>query len=63
MVFVLPRSTSLGLYGRKNALPTLTINDVRDVLTGQTQVRVGHRQSVGRYFVVRQFVGGQFVVK
>ena len=35
MVFILPRATSLGLYARKNALPTLTINDIRDVLTGQ----------------------------
>jgi hypothetical protein len=38
MMFILPRSTSLGLYGRKNALPTLTINDIRDIISGNTAV-------------------------
>jgi len=32
--FGIPRGASVGVYGRKNAIPTLTINDVRDVLTG-----------------------------
>ena len=34
MNFVLPRGSSLGLYARKNAIPTLTLNDIRDVLSG-----------------------------
>ena len=31
---MLPRGSSLGLYARKNAIPTLTLNDIRDVLSG-----------------------------
>ena len=34
MDFVLARGSSLGLYARKNAIPTLTLNDVKDVLNG-----------------------------
>ena len=34
MDFILARGSSLGLYARKNAIPTLTLNDVKDVLTG-----------------------------
>ena len=29
-----PRGASLGVYGRRNAIPTLTLNDVSDVITG-----------------------------
>ena len=32
--FAVPRGSSVGIYARKNAIPTLTLNDVRDVLTG-----------------------------
>jgi hypothetical protein len=45
MVFVLPRATSLGLYARKNALPTLTINDIRDVLTGHVETTPTQRST------------------
>ena len=31
---ILPRGSSLGLYARKNAIPTLTLNDIHDVLSG-----------------------------
>lgn len=34
MDFTLARGSSLGLYARKNAIPTLTLNDVKDVITG-----------------------------
>jgi hypothetical protein len=34
MDFILARGSSLGLYARKNAIPTLPLNDVKDVLTG-----------------------------
>ena len=34
MDFILPRGSSVGLYARKNAIPTLTLNDIRDVLSG-----------------------------
>ncbi len=34
MNFIIPRGSSVGLYARKNAIPTLTLNDVRDVLNG-----------------------------
>ena len=34
MNFILPRGSSVGLYARKNAIPTLTLNDVHDVLSG-----------------------------
>jgi hypothetical protein len=34
MAFILPRGSSVGLYARKNAIPTLTLNDIRDVLSG-----------------------------
>lgn len=34
MDFIVPRGSSLGLYARKNAIPTLTLNDIRDVLSG-----------------------------
>ena len=34
MDFILARGSSLGLYARKNAIPTLTLNDVKDVITG-----------------------------
>eukprot|EP00095_Tigriopus_kingsejongensis_P004804 maker-scaffold182_size278544-snap-gene-0.14 protein:Tk04804 transcript:maker-scaffold182_size278544-snap-gene-0.14-mRNA-1 annotation:"hypothetical protein D910_11770" len=29
-----PRGSSIGVYARRNAIPTLTLNDVRDVFTG-----------------------------
>ncbi|XP_059078932.1 teneurin-m-like isoform X2 [Tigriopus californicus] len=29
-----PRGSSIGLYARRNAIPTLTLNDVRDVFAG-----------------------------
>jgi len=32
--FSIPRGSSIGLYARKNAIPTLTNNDLRDVLKG-----------------------------
>ena len=32
--FAIPRGSSIGIYGRKNAIPTLTMNDVNDVLSG-----------------------------
>ena len=32
--FSIPRGSSIGLYARKNAIPSLTINDIRDVLIG-----------------------------
>ena len=34
MDFTLARGSSLGLYARKNAIPTLTLNDVKDVISG-----------------------------
>ena len=34
MDFILARGSSVGLYARKNAIPTLTLNDVKDVITG-----------------------------
>ncbi len=33
--FLVPRGSSLGVYGRKNAVPTLTVNDIREVVSGQ----------------------------
>ncbi len=41
-LFSIPRGSSVGIYARKNAIPTLTMNDIRDVLTGQEQRRAGH---------------------
>ena len=32
--FLIARGASIGVYGRKNAVPTLTQNDLREVLTG-----------------------------
>lgn len=32
--FSIPRGSSIGLYARRNAIPTLTNNDIRDVLMG-----------------------------
>ena len=32
--FSSPRGSSIGLYARRNAIPTLTNNDIRDVLIG-----------------------------
>jgi hypothetical protein len=58
MVFVLPRATSLGLYARKNALPTLTINDIRDVLTGHVESITPQRSTRSVVSIFR--VQGQF---
>ena len=41
---ILPRGSSLGLYARKNAIPTLTLNDIRDVISGFRNME-GNRQS------------------
>ena len=32
--FLVSRGASLGVYGRKNAVPTLTMNDLREVIQG-----------------------------
>ena len=32
--FLIARGASIGVYGRKNAVPTLTQNDLREVLAG-----------------------------
>ena len=32
--FLIARGASIGVYGRKNAVPTLTQNDLREVLNG-----------------------------
>ena len=32
--FDVVRGSSLGLYARKNAIPTMTVNDVKDVIAG-----------------------------
>ena len=34
MEFEVVRGSSLGFYARKNAIPTMTLNDVKDVITG-----------------------------
>ena len=34
MEFDVVRGSSLGVYARKNAIPTMTLNDVKDVITG-----------------------------
>ena len=32
--FLIARGASIGVYGRKNAVPTLTQNDLREVISG-----------------------------
>ena len=34
MEFEVVRGSSLGFYARKNAIPTMTLNDVKDVIAG-----------------------------
>ncbi|XP_040567553.1 teneurin-m isoform X3 [Lepeophtheirus salmonis] len=44
--FQIPRGSSIGIYARKNAIPTLTINDLRDVLTGYRRTRESRTASL-----------------
>ena len=44
-VLVLPKGTSLGLFARKNAIPSLTQNDIRDVIVGNNGSRVARSVS------------------
>ena len=44
--FSIPRGSSIGLYARKNAIPSLTINDIRDVLIGFRSISSGQKSAL-----------------
>ena len=52
MNFIIPRGSSVGLYARKNAIPTLTLNDVRDVLNGFRSENNRNSRSIVRFISV-----------